>query len=461
MSTPQDGVKFEEILNEKLMRKFQGRMSADSIAHKANDAIKERAKTFEMAGFRKGRVPETIVRKHIGQQVIQETIEREIDALIKGFLEKNNIKLAGRPSVEINDFDDKKELVFTVSIEVLPEVPSVSLDNLAIMLYNVLPSDDDLKNAHKEIVKNFNTFSNAGDAPAKKGDAVMINFVGYVDGEPFDGGKGEDVRLELGSGAFIPGFEEKLIGAKVGAHVKVEVTFPKQYHDKKVAGKLAVFEVDVKEVLNPEKVAEINDEFAQKLGLKSVEELNDMLLGKLEADFGALARLLAKRKLFEDLDKEYSMEVPESMLKLDFDTMWSEVKRQLQSNPEMFGNKNESEVKKEYEQIAKRRVKTGIILMELARANDIEIDDKDYQQAIIAEAMQKPGQEKLVMEFYQDKRNLDKLTGPLLEEKVIDFILKKAKVTTEQISSAEFFEKYAAELNAMNPMGGDAGNMQA
>ncbi|MBA8667576.1 trigger factor [Holosporaceae bacterium 'Namur'] len=440
----------ETLESKGLYRKLSFSLPAKPILDKVEKEIEEEAKTFKMAGFRDGKVPLPIVRKRIGERVLGKTIETVIDEELRGHFTENNIRPALQPSVEVKSFDDKSDLVFEAKLEIFPEVPEVTWDELEIEILDIEVTDEDLKKAHEDILKNFKNFEAAEDSyAAKKGDAVMIDFIGKVDGEEFEGGKGEGIRLELGSNQFIPGFEDQLIGVKKGDTKDVNVTFPADYTSKALAGKAATFEVKVNEVLTPEAVDNIDDEFAKKLGLESLEKLNEMIKQKIKADFEGVARLRTKKLLFDAIDGKYNFEVPEGMFKLDFEMMWNEIKKQHEKNPENF-NKPLNELEDEYKKIAARRVRLGILLAETAKNNNINVEERDLQQAVYAEAMQRPGQEKLVIDFYSKKENLERLKGPLLEEKAVDFILTKVKTNKKMISSQEFFENYAKDLTAAN-----------
>lgn len=438
----------KELKSEGLHRELEIVIPAENILKKVDEQLEERQKDFKMPGFREGKAPLDMLRKKFGPEILTKIIEREVDETLKKVFEERKMRPALQPVVEVKSFDDKKDLKFTVKVEILPPVPTVNWDKIEIDTFSIKITEEDLKRAHGDILQNFKNFSDAPAAhAAKKGDAVMIDFVGTINGTEFDGGKGEGVRLELGSNQFIPGFEEQLIGAKSGSKVSVRVVFPKNYNNEKVAGKPAVFEVTVTKVLQPQDVQELNDEFAKKLGVESMEKLNEMIRQKIEADFNGIARLRMKKVLFDQIDEANKFEVPAGMLKIDFDVMWNEIKAQKQANPAMFKGKKEDEMKKEYEEIAKRRVRLGIILAETARDNSIDVSESDLQQAVYAEAMMRPGQEKMVLDFYKSPENLERLKGPILEEKAVDFILTKVKKKEIEITSKEFFEKYSNDFN--------------
>lgn len=450
--------KYEDVKSEGLMRKFRVIVHAEPIAKIVAERLKEAAAEFEMPGFRKGKVPESIVRKQLGPRLIRETIEQEVDKILKTIFEEKSIMPAGQPQVNIDQYEDKKDLAVDVELEVLPPVPQLDLpavekelEKKKVKKITITVTKEDISNAEKEIKTNFKTYDSAGDASAQNGDAVVIDFEGKVNGEAFTGNKGENVRLEIGSGQFVPGFEEQLIGTKKGDKPEIKARFPKGYHEKKIAGKEAVFAVEVKDVLKPEAVDNVDDDFAKKLGLESLEKLHEMLEGKLIMDYQSLSRLKLKKDLFDAMDAHNRFDVPESMLKMDFEAMWAQVKGQMQKNPEAFKGKSESDLKKEYKNIAARRVRLGILLSDIARKEGLEVSEEDLQQAIFNEAMQKPGQESLVIEFYSKPENRERLKGPILEEKAVDYIMSKIKIDEEDMTSKEFFEKYADELNQTAP----------
>ncbi len=448
--------KLKELKKDSLAFEWEVAMQAKPIVDMLETDLKEKQKTFKMAGYRDGNVPLDMVRKQLGPDILAKIIEAKVDEVLKAILEEKEIKPALQPIVEIKSFDDKSDLVFNAKVECLPDVPTIEWDKMEIETFKVNISQEDIDRALSEIKDKFKTFKE-GDAKhaAKKGDAVIIDFHGTINGKEFDGNKADGIRLEIGSGQFIPGFEEQLIGAKAGTNLKVRLSFPKNYTNAELANKPAVFDVKVIQTLTPENVDNIDDAFAAKLGLENVDKLMELISEKISADFNGLARLSMKKRLFDMIDSLHRFDIPAGMIKIDFDTMWNEIKSQKQSNPEIFRGKNEADMKKEYEEIAKRRVRLGIILAEIARDNNIEIGESDLQQAVFAEAMLRPGQEKIVMDFYAKPENMERLKGPILEEKAVDHILGLVRRKEVEISSKEFFDKYSEELNAMaeNPSG--------
>lgn len=453
MAAP-NNVRLEEIKNEGLLVEWKVTIPAADIVSKLDEQLLEEQKTFKMAGYtRPGSVPLNMIRKQLGPNILSKIIETKVDKTLKDIFEEKGVQPALQPIVEIKSFDEKTDLVFNAKIEFMPKLSSINWEDIGIEIdvYKVKVMAEDIIKAHDDILNNFKNFEAApGGHAARKNDAVVIDFKGTINGEEFDGNKGEDIRLEIKTGdsaQFIPGFEEQLIGAKVNMNLKVRAQFPKDYGNKKVAGKTAIFDVKVKQVLVPQKVEKIDDEFAKKLGLESLEKLNEMIEKKIEADLNGLGRLRMKKTLFDKIDAHYKFDIPPGMLAIDFDAMWKEIEQQMRSNPAMFKDKNKEDLKKEYMEIAKRRVRLGILLAETAKENKIEITDNDIQQAIYSEAMLRPGQEKIVLDYYSKPENTDRLKGPILEEKAVDFILTKIKKNEIEVTSKEFFEKYAEELD--------------
>ncbi len=434
--------------NEQLLREYEVTMSSADAVKEAESNLTKMAETYEMAGFRPGKVPLNIVRKRVYPDLLGDAIKKEANRALEEVIKQEKIMPAPTPMVELQAFDEKGSMVVHIKMEIFPDVPEVAWENITVDNLQINLGDDDLKEAHKDILKNFRNYDKAAaEYAAQLNDAVLIDFVGKCDEKEFEGGSGKDVRLVLGSQTFVPGFEEQLVGAKAGESRQVNVTIPENYPAAHIAGKAASFAVTVQEVLLPEDVNDIDDEFAKKLGLQDLEQLNKMILDKVSMDFQSLARLRMKKMLFDQVDEHYRFNVPESMIKIDFDAMWREVEAQYKRDTKMFGDKSLDEVKSEYQQIAARRVRVGIILANVARQNQLTITDEDCKQAIMLEAMRRPGQEQMVFDFYKKEENIERLKGPILEEKAVDFILTKVKTNDISITSKEFFANYAKDLN--------------
>jgi len=443
-------MEIKNLKNEKLYREYEVVLPSADAVKKAEEDLTKAAETYEMAGFRPGKVPLNIVRKRLYADILSEAIKEQANMALTEVLRKENVIPAPTPTVELRQFDEKGSMTVHISMEVFPEVPTIDWKKIEIEQLQIDLGEQDLREAHNDILKNFRNYNKPEneDYAAATNDAVVIDFVGTCEEKEFEGGSANGVRLVLGSQTFIPGFEEQLVGVKAGEEKQINVTIPDNYPATEIAGKQATFAVKVNEVLQPEDVGEINDEFAQKLGLKDLEQLNSMILDKVKMDFQSIARLRMKKMLFDQVDNSYRFDVPESMIKVDFDAMWREIEAQYNKDASVFNGKTMDELREEYRQVAARRVRVGIILANVARQNEISITDDDCKQAVLMEAMRRPGQEQMVFDFYKKPENLERLKGPILEEKAVDFILTQVQTKDVQVTSKEFFEKYAKDLNA-------------
>ena len=292
----------------------------------------------------------------------------------------------------------------------------------------------------------------SGSRKSKEGDVVVIDFVGSVDGEEFPGGKAEDYQLDLGSGSFIPGFEDQLVGAKAGGDVEVNVTFPESYGAQELAGKAALFKVKVKEIRETTP-APIDDELAKKAGLESLEKLRETIAEEQGREFNNIARMRVKRLLLDELNDNHEFEVPAKMVEREFDTIWAQYQEQQKSgsgeDAAEADETPEEEQKEEFQDIAQRRVRLGLLLAEIGRQNNIQIGQEEINRAIMEEARRYPGQEQQVLEFYKENPEaLENVTAPLYEEKVVDFILELADVTDKKVSMEDFMKAMEADSEA-------------
>lgn len=439
-----------ELSNQGLSLELKFVVPGKKLAEDVDIALQQMAKTYKMPGFRDGHVPLSFIKKREGTAIMTRAIEDEIDSCLKETFKERKIRAASQPAVEVVSFDEEIGLTFTAKIEILPELPKIAWENIELETIKIKVSNQDFSKAYEDILENLKNFEPVVDGTqADNGDAVIIDFKGFIDGTEFEGGAGKGVRLELGSNQFINGFETQLVGAKKGEEKKVSVTFPANYHKDSLSGKEAVFEVKVNEVLRAVRFDAVNDEVAKKLGLESVEQLNEAIKQKMEIDFHGLTRLRTKKLLFDKIDQDHKFEIPASMLEADFEAMWEDVQHQRSENPAQFGDKSEEQLKEEYKATSARRVRLGLILAEIARQENIEVSNEELQYAITVQAMQNPGGSAWIKEHYKKPENIERLRGPLLEEKIVDFIISKIKAHEKEVSSKEFFDKYVGDINSM------------
>jgi trigger factor len=307
----------------------------------------------------------------------------------------------------------------------------------------VAPVDDaEIDDALKRIAEQQKTYETAEEGhEAQDGDAVVIDFVGKRDGEPFEGGAAEDYQLVLGSGSLIPGFEEQLVGAKAGDNREVKVSFPEDYHSADLAGQEAVFDVTVKEVKTAGEVA-IDDELAKQMGLEGLEQLRERVKEQIGQEYNRISRIKIKRALLDELASRHDFAVPEGMVEMEFDQIWKDYERSLKEEGKELSDedKSEEELRDEYREIAVRRVRLGLLLSTIGDKNEITVTAEELNRAIMMEAQRFPGQERQVFEFYQKNPDaLQQIRAPLFEDKVIDFILEKTEVTEKEVDRETLF----------------------
>jgi len=440
-----------ETNQEGLKREFTITLAPEEIDQRLNERLKDISQNIRMKGFRPGKVPMNLVKKLHGEAVMGEVLEKAVDETAKEAMSEKDIRPATQPQIEVKDYGEGKGLEYTMAVEILPDIELGDLSRIAVERPVAEIGDKDIDeflNRLAERQKNF-TAAPEGKAAAE-GDAVVIDFTGYVDGEAFEGGSAEDFEIELGSGRFIPGFEEQLIGGKSGDQKNVTVNFPEDYQAEELAGKEAIFEVTVKAVKVPEPV-EVNDEFAQKLGLTDLNELKEKAREQLEKELGDLSRMRVKRRILDILADEYAFDVPPGMVDSEFDQIWHEYQHELEREGRSIEDEAESEedLKAEYRAIAERRVRLGLLLSEIGQANNIEVTNEELNRLLAEEARRYPGQEQQVINFYRENpQAMAQLRAPYYEDKVVDFILELAHVTDKKVSREELEQEPDEEAAA-------------
>jgi len=425
-----------ETLKDGLKRGYTITLTAAELETKVTEKLVEAQPEIEMKGFRKGKVPMALLRKQYGQRLMGEAMQDAIDGAMKDHFEATGDRPAMQPKVEMQDGETWKEgddVTVSMSYDALPEIPD--LDTSAVTLERLVVKADEasVTEALENLAKSSQDFEpRKKNAAAKDGDQVVFDFLGKVDGEAFEGGAAEDYPLVLGSGSFIPGFEEQLVGVKAGEEKNVTVTFPAEYGAAHLAGKEAVFECKVKEVKAP-KAAEINDELAKKFGADDLDALKAQISERLESEYKGAARAVLKRALLDQLDGLVTFDLPEALVEAEA----GQIAHQLwhEENPEVHDhNHGNVEVTDEHKALAVRRVRLGLLLAEIGRKEKIEVTDAEMTQAVLAQARQYPGQERAFFEFVQKNAQVQQqLRAPIFEDKVVDFIVAGAKVTDKEI----------------------------
>ncbi len=433
-----------ETKSEGLTKEFQIVVPATDIVAQVDDRLEELKRTVRLPGFRPGKVPVSLMRKKFGQAVMGEVLERAVGEATQKTLTDRGIRPAAQPKVEVTSFEEGKDLEYTLTVESLPEIEAVNFDGLKLERLVAAPEDKEIDEALDRLAKSHKSSEPlAKSRKSKAGDILVIDFVGKIDGTEFAGGKAEDYSLELGTGTFIPGFEDQLTGVNVGDHVEVKVAFPENYGAAELAGKDAVFDVDVKEIREG-KPAEIDDELAKKVGAENLEALKKGIREEHDRELKNVSRMRLKRALLDQLAESYSFDVPESMKSAETDAIWKQFEAQRKAerlDEKEFEGKSDDEIKEEFQSIAERRVRLALVLAEVGRTNNIQIGQEDINRALMSEARRYPGQERQVIEYYQKTPEaMEAIRGPLMEDKVVDFILEMADVTERSVSVEELLK---------------------
>ncbi|MCR9274447.1 MULTISPECIES: trigger factor [Mameliella] len=426
-----------ETLNEGLKRGYAITVTASELDEKVTEKLKEAQPDIEMKGFRKGKVPMPLLKKQFGQRVLGETMQEVIDGAMNQHFEDSGDRPALQPEVKMTNEDWKEgdDIHVEMTYEALPEVPEFDASGIVLERLVVKADDAAVDEALESLASSAQDFEDK-DGAAEDGDQVVIDFVGKVDGEAFEGGAAEDYPLALGSGSFIPGFEEQLVGVSAGDEKAVEVKFPEEYGAEHLAGKDAVFDVTVKAVKAP-KAAEINDEMAQKFGAEDLESLKNQIRERLEAEYAGAARQVMKRALLDKLDELVSFELPPTLVEAEA----GQIAHQLwhEENPDVHDhNHDKIEPTEEHTKLAERRVRLGLLLAELGQKAEVEVSEAEMTQAIMNQARQYPGQEREFFEYVrQNPQMQQQLRAPIFEDKVVDHIVEQAQVSEKEITKDE------------------------
>ncbi len=400
-----------------------------------------------LKGFRPGKVPTAHIKRMFGKSMMGEIVEGTMNEASEKALNDNNIKPAGQPQFHMeNEAEDviagKADLAFHMHVDIMPSFTPTDPAKLVIERPVSKVADDEIEKSMTNLAESQKSYEDKGaKAKAADGDAVIIDFVGSIDGEKFDGGAADDAQVVIGAGQFIPGFEEQLVGVKIGDEKELNVTFPAEYQAEALAGKDAVFATTVKNIQKPVTTV-IDDEFAKKLGMDSLTALREAVVKSLESEHKAQSRNRAKRRLLDALDAEHDFELPGNMVDAEFAGIWQQVEGDVKSGnlDDDDVGKSEDQLKAEYRGIAERRVRLGLVLAEIGQEANINVAAEELARAVNAEAMRYPGQEKQVAEYFQKNPEAQaRMRAPIFEEKVVDYILELAKVKDVEVSREELY----------------------
>ncbi|MGN6210741.1 trigger factor [Asticcacaulis sp.] len=439
-----------EKLNEGLSRVLEVTIARGDLTQKLDAKIAEITPKMNIKGFRPGKVPQAHVRKMYGKELMGEIIQETLNATTEQAMKDANIRPASQPELKpIGDIegviDGKSDLAYEIAVEMMPIFTPIEPASIELTRPVYEPTDADIDEALKTVVAGSKQYEakTGKSVKAADGDKLIIDFVGKLGDEVFEGGSAEGAELIIGSGQFIPGFEEQLIGTRKGETKTLNVTFPENYGAKNLAGKAATFETTVQDILAP-KEGEADDELAKSLGLESLQALKDILKTQLQQQYGQASRFKMKRALLDVLDEKHSFELPKRMLEAEFNGIWQQVEQDKANGQlaEEDAGKSEQELKDEYMKIAERRVRLGLVLAEIGTRQNVQVTDQEVNQAIMQEARNYPGQERQVFEFYtKNPGAAAQIRAPIYEEKVCDLIFSLAKVTDTPISKEDLLKE--------------------
>ena len=434
-----------ETLSDGLRRAFSVVVPAAEIEGKVRTKLAEIGRTIKLPGFRPGKVPVNLVRQRYGASVMAEVMQDALNTAADQVVEERGLRPAGQPKIALAgephiDGKAASDLAFSVEMELLPEITAPDLASLSLtrLRSEVAPEVIDktlerLASQQREVV------AIDEDRGAERGEILTVDFAGSVDGVPFEGGAGQDAKVEIGGEGFIPGFSEGMEGMKPGEERDVEVTFPAEYHAEALAGRAAVFHVTAKALGKPAEQP-VDDALATKLGFESLDKLRETVVAQMQRELDQMSRMRIKRELLDVLAEKADFPAPQNLVEAEFGAIWQRVEQDLASGQvdDEDRGKDPETLKAEYRAIADRRVRLGLLLSEIGRAAGIQVSQAELTQALRTEAARYPGQEMQVVEFFRKTpQAIEQLRGPLFEDKVVDYILEMAKVEDRLVSPEE------------------------
>jgi len=439
-----------ETSTDGLKRTLKVVVGAGELSERFTSRVDEVKDTIQIKGFRKGKVPVGHIKKVYGRSLMAEVLQDLVEKSSKQALSDRQERPAMQPEIAFSEdkdeieqvMDGKADLAYTMSFEVLPKIELIDMATLALEREVVEVDDETIDKAVAELVERNVSFEVEDGRAAGEGDQLKIDFVGSIDGTPFEGGAGDDMEIVIGRGGFIPGFEDGLKGAKAGDEPTVKATFPAEYQVAELAGKEASFATKVKSVAKPVK-PEINDELAKGFGLESLEALRKVMRERIEGEYADISRTKLKRELLDRLDKSHSFALPEALVSQEFDQIWAQVTDTLKKSEKSFEDEGKTEegARAEYRAIAERRVRLGLVLAEIGELAKVEVTQEELRNALFREARRFPGQEKMVYEYFEKTPGaVQQLRAPIYEDKVVDHIVAQAKVSDRKVTREELLK---------------------
>lgn len=441
-----------QVKSESLSRHFEVVVPAGDIEGHLAKRVSELTKTMKVQGFRPGKVPSSLVLKRYGTSLIGEVLDRVISQTSSKIITDNSLRPALQPTVQITSYIQGGDLKYNLLLEILPEVTPIAIDGKEIVKFVVPVTEDKLEEDLLELLKDFKNTKPVNPArPSKKDDTVIMDYEGRTKAGKIPGGAGKGYKLVLGSNTFIPGFEDQLIGKNAGEYVKVSLKFPDEYHESSLAGKEADFDVTIHEIKEPAEL-KIDDNLAVNLGFSDAAALKSSIKERLEAQYEELSRTRLKRSLLDMLAELHDFEIPEGMVQMEFKNIWEQLleemkKDETRESPEL-SEEEEKKLRPEYEKIAQRRVRLGLLLSEIGRQENVTVNSREISTSLSQIASRFPGQEKEIEAFY--RKHPEALAGiraPIFEEKVVDILIAKMNLKTQEVTEEQLLEDINSPLS--------------
>lgn len=453
-----------ETQTEGLKRELKIVVPSSEMETEVENRLVEMSKTLKMKGFRPGKVPMAIVRRQYRPAVMGEVLERTVQTKSQEALTERDYRPAMQPKITIDDFDEGKDLAFTMGLELLPEFELGDLSSIEATRMSAEVTDEVIEEALTRIATADKQFEKVEEArESVEGEQLIVDFKAEMEGAPLEGSDVTDFELELGGEGFLPEFTKQLVGAKAGEHRDVKVTFPDDYPREDYAGKVAEFSVDIKELKAPVET-KIDDELAKRQGADDLEALRTMVREHIAQQYEEGSKAQLKRALLDILDARYTFDVPESMVDQEFDGIWAQIQGDVEKSGEDIEaalGQTEEEAKVDYRGIAARRVKLGLVLSEIGQGNKISVDRDDLLKAALDSVRGMPNPQQ-VLEFYRSNPNaLDRFRAPVFEDKVIAFLTEMATLKAETVTPEELFRDPDAETEEASKDTAAAGDKPA
>lgn len=421
-----------------LKRAYKIVIPSDQITGQIESKLKELSRTIKLPGFRPGKVPVAVVRQRFGQEIRHEVLEETVRESVQATIRDRGLRTAVQPSIELDRADEGADLEYTLSIELMPDIEPIDFSQIALERWTVEIGEDEIDRVVTQIAEGNQPVEPVAEArPAVMGDMLMVDYTATHESKPLD--SGTDARIDLGAGVTIAGFDEQLVGAVPGDQRQFELTLPEDYPNEAVAGKTLSYDVSVKQILE-KKPVEIDEAFAEKLGFTTLQALRQSVRDQLSSNYNRVTRARLKRQLLDKLAETHDFPVPAGLVDGEFEAIWERLQTEMAEGraAEEDKNKSEDELRAEYRGIAERRVRLGLLLAEVGKRNNIEVTRDELNRAVLAEARRYPGQERDVLDFYRkNPEAADGMKAPLFEDKVVDFIIELATVTTRSVSTEE------------------------